>query len=126
MEFERALIGASTRQEVLRGTPISTKAASPWTRWISKQTQRTDKSICSATGVKGCAAYETHRFAREGPPHDPHPDPDGGDAKGEHLVIFRDGKFGCVVNGKDKARNRKILTWNGCDDTRWERGTPLT
>jgi hypothetical protein len=38
---------------------------------------------------------------------------DGADAKGEHLVIFPDGKFGCVVNAKDKAHNRKILELAG-------------
>lgn len=27
----------------------------------------------------------------------------GNDAKGEHLVIFPDGKFGCVANPKDKS-----------------------
>lgn len=41
---------------------------------------------------------------------------DGGDAKGEHLVIFRDGKFGCVASPKDKAHNRKILELVGIGD----------
>ena len=27
---------------------------------------------------------------------------DGADTKGEHLAVFPDGKFGCVVNPKEK------------------------
>ena len=34
---------------------------------------------------------------------------DGGDAKGEHLIIYPDGKFGCVVCPKDKAHNKAVL-----------------
>lgn len=33
----------------------------------------------------------------------------GGDAKGNNLVVFDDGKFGCVAAPKDKAHNREIL-----------------
>lgn len=33
---------------------------------------------------------------------------DGGDKKGEHLVIFPDGKFGCVKYEKD-AEHRKVI-----------------
>ena len=33
----------------------------------------------------------------------------GGDSKGDHLIVFPDGKFGCVAHSKDKAHNRKIL-----------------
>ena len=40
----------------------------------------------------------------------------GGDAKGDHLVVFRDGKFGCVLHEKDKAHNRVILKLVGLDD----------
>jgi hypothetical protein len=38
---------------------------------------------------------------------------EGADAKGDHLVVFRDGKFGCVVNEKDKTHNRLILQLAG-------------
>ncbi len=31
---------------------------------------------------------------------------DGGDAKKEHLVIYADGRFGCVVQPKDKDHNK--------------------
>jgi hypothetical protein len=41
---------------------------------------------------------------------------EGADAKGVHLVVFRDGKFGCVVNEGDKAHNRKILQLAGTKD----------
>ncbi len=41
---------------------------------------------------------------------------EGGDAKAEHLVIFKDGKFGCVLYEKDKAHNRAILKLAGTDD----------
>ena len=41
---------------------------------------------------------------------------DGGDAKGEHLVVFRDGKFGCVLYEKDKAHNKLILKLAGSND----------
>lgn len=33
----------------------------------------------------------------------------GGDSKGEHLVIFPDGRFGCVANPGDKRHNSEIL-----------------
>ena len=41
---------------------------------------------------------------------------DGGDAKGEHLVVFKDGKFGCVLYEKDKAHNKLILKLAGSGD----------
>ena len=34
---------------------------------------------------------------------------DGADSKGEHLVVYLDGKFGCVINQGNKAHNAKIL-----------------
>lgn len=37
----------------------------------------------------------------------------GADTKGDHLVIFEDGKFGCVVNPDDKEHNRQILKLAG-------------
>lgn len=40
---------------------------------------------------------------------------EGADAKGEHLVIFAEGKFGCVVNDNDKSHNRKILQLAGAN-----------
>lgn len=33
----------------------------------------------------------------------------GGDTKGDHLVIFANGKFGCVKYPQDKAHNKAIL-----------------
>jgi len=33
----------------------------------------------------------------------------GGDAKGEHLVIYADGKYGCVANPKDSAHTKEIF-----------------
>jgi len=33
----------------------------------------------------------------------------GADATGNHLVIFPDGKFGCVANPEDKEHNKAIL-----------------
>lgn len=41
---------------------------------------------------------------------------DGGDAKKEHLVIYADGKFGCVVHPKDKDHNKAILKRAGTGD----------
>ena len=38
----------------------------------------------------------------------------GGDKRGEHLVIFPDGRFGCVVHQGDKPHNREILRLVGC------------
>jgi hypothetical protein len=38
---------------------------------------------------------------------------DGGDTKGDHLAIFADGKFACVVHPKDKEHNRTILKLSG-------------
>jgi len=32
----------------------------------------------------------------------------GGDKKGNHLIVYPDGKFGCVVHGQDKAHNKEI------------------
>jgi hypothetical protein len=40
----------------------------------------------------------------------------GGDAKGIHLVIYDDGKFGCVAAG-DKGHNRTILQLVGVQET---------
>lgn len=37
----------------------------------------------------------------------------GGDTKGEHLVVFPDGKYGCVAYPKYKAHNREILKLTG-------------
>lgn len=39
----------------------------------------------------------------------------GGDSKGEHLVVFPDGKFGCVANPRDNPHKRQILELAGCD-----------
>jgi len=33
----------------------------------------------------------------------------GADAKGNHFVVFPDGKFGCVANQDDKEHNKLIL-----------------
>ena len=41
---------------------------------------------------------------------------DGGDVKGEHLVVFKDGKFGCVAYPKDKEHNRAIFKLAGTSD----------
>ena len=40
----------------------------------------------------------------------------GGDATGNHLIVFPDGKFGCVVNRGDKNHNKEILKLAGADD----------
>ena len=44
----------------------------------------------------------------------------GGDTKGNHLIVYSDGKFGCVVNPGDKRHNKEILKLVSCED-----GTPL-
>lgn len=33
----------------------------------------------------------------------------GGDRKGEHLMIFADGRFGCAAHPGDKGHRREIL-----------------
>jgi len=44
----------------------------------------------------------------------------GADSKGNHLVLYPDGRFGCVANPNDKEHNKSILRLAG------ERGfTPL-
>ncbi len=37
----------------------------------------------------------------------------GGDAKGDHLVIYPDGGYGCVANPKDKAHTKEIFRYAG-------------
>src|SRR4051794_32841727 len=37
----------------------------------------------------------------------------GGDSKGEHLVMFPDGKFACVVNPKDNVHRKEIFALVG-------------
>jgi hypothetical protein len=37
----------------------------------------------------------------------------GGDAKGEHLVIYSDGKFGCAAHPNDKAHRKEIFRLAG-------------
>ena len=41
---------------------------------------------------------------------------DGSDAKSEHLAIFANGKFGCVVYPKDKDHNKLIVKLAGSKD----------
>lgn len=41
----------------------------------------------------------------------------GGDAKGNNLVVFDDGKFGCVAAPKDKDHNRTIFQLVGVQET---------
>lgn len=41
----------------------------------------------------------------------------GGDATGNNLVVFDDGKFGCVAAPKNKAHNRMILQLVGSQET---------
>lgn len=43
---------------------------------------------------------------------------DGGDRKGEHLVIFPDGKYGCAVFVGDKDHNRQIFRLTGQGESR--------
>jgi hypothetical protein len=40
----------------------------------------------------------------------------GGDATGNHLKVYADGKFGCVTNPKDKDHNKEILKLVGGGD----------
>jgi hypothetical protein len=42
----------------------------------------------------------------------------GGDTKGNNLVVFDDGKFGCVASPKDKDHNRMILQLVGVQDAK--------
>ena len=44
---------------------------------------------------------------------------EGADSKGEHLAVFPDGRFGCVVSPKDKEHNKRIyaLAGDGEDGT---------
>jgi hypothetical protein len=37
----------------------------------------------------------------------------GGDTKGNNLVVFKDGKFGCAAYPSDRAHNRAILKLAG-------------
>ena len=46
---------------------------------------------------------------------------EGHDRKGEHLIVFSDGKFGCVKHQGDNAHNRRI--WQLVGDGK-ERITP--
>lgn len=41
----------------------------------------------------------------------------GGDAKGNNLVVFDDGKFGCAAAPKDKDHNRTIFQLVGVQET---------
>lgn len=38
---------------------------------------------------------------------------EGGDSKGEHLMVFADGKFGCAAYQGDKEHRRKIAVLVG-------------
>ena len=40
----------------------------------------------------------------------------GGDRKGNHLVVYPDGKYGCVANQGDKNHNKEILELVGMED----------
>lgn len=40
----------------------------------------------------------------------------GGDEKGEHLVVNTDGRFGCVVHPGDKSHNKTIFAFVGVKD----------
>jgi hypothetical protein len=40
----------------------------------------------------------------------------GGDGTGNHLIVYPDGRFGCVVNKGDKAHNQEILNLVGVED----------
>jgi hypothetical protein len=42
----------------------------------------------------------------------------GGDAKGNNLVVFDDGKFGCAASPKDKDHNRLILQLVGVQEVK--------
>jgi hypothetical protein len=44
----------------------------------------------------------------------------GGDAKGNNLVVFDDGKFGCAASPKDKDHNRMILQLVGVQEAKPE------
>lgn len=37
----------------------------------------------------------------------------GGDAKGNNLVVFKDGRFGCAAHPRSKKHNRQILDLAG-------------
>jgi hypothetical protein len=37
----------------------------------------------------------------------------GQDATGDHLVVYPDGRYGCVVNPKDRAHNQEIFRLAG-------------
>lgn len=38
---------------------------------------------------------------------------EGNDRIGEHLIIYRDGRFGCVANAKDGQHNQRIFALAG-------------
>ena len=40
----------------------------------------------------------------------------GGDHTGNHLIVFPDGRFGCVAHQGDKNHNKEILKLAGADD----------
>ena len=40
----------------------------------------------------------------------------GNDTKGEHLAVFTDGRYSCVVNPQDKAHNKLIFKLVGAND----------
>ena len=48
----------------------------------------------------------------------------GADEKGEHLVVFADGKFGCVAHPADKIHNQAILMLVGVHDGQGGRSVP--
>ena len=47
---------------------------------------------------------------------------EGNDSKGEHLAVFSDGRFGCVVNPKDKSHTKEIFKLVGMKEARAEAG----
>jgi hypothetical protein len=40
----------------------------------------------------------------------------GGDTTGNHLIVYPDGRFGCVVHEGDKKHKKEIWKLVGCDD----------
>ena len=50
---------------------------------------------------------------------------DGGDSKGEHLVIYPDGKYGCVAHPGDEAHNKEIFQLVGIAGSGSRRGGPI-
>jgi hypothetical protein len=44
----------------------------------------------------------------------------GKDATGDHLIIYADGRYGCVVHPKEKEHNQEIFRLAGCrEQRRW-------